>query len=128
MAAKYGREVTLSWKGTLLKGVIEKSTTINGEPADITVSEDDGWRRLLTEDASKSIDWKFSGIEEDSVLRAAKLSQNISGELIVTYADGATITCQAVMSSLELGHPMEEATTFSATFMSSGVPVYVAGV
>jgi predicted secreted protein len=128
MAAAYGRDITVKWKTLVLLGVIEKSMSIGGEPADITSSEDDGYRKFLTENGTKSIDISISGVEKDSVIRAAALQQNIDGAVLITYHDGATLAFTGILTGFEFGLPQAEAITFSAKILSNGSWTYTPAV
>lgn len=120
MAANYGRKITFTWGGVAIPGIREKSLTVGGEPVDVSSDEDDGFRLLLDEDATKQIDYAVSGVVKSDVLRVAKLTGAIADEVVITYQDGSKLTFDAVLGEYSEGQPYQEAVTISATFMSSG--------
>lgn len=127
MSALYGRKIALTWKGAPIKGVREKSLTIGGEPVDVSSDEDDGYRVLLTEDATKQIDYEISGVVKDEILRVSKLTGDIYGPVVITYPSGAILSFAAVIGEYSEGQPYQEAVTMSASFMSTGEWTYTPG-
>jgi predicted secreted protein len=127
MAANYGRKVTFEWNGDEVLGVREKGLSINGEAANITSDEDDGYQVLLDEDAEASIELSLSGVSKDTVFRAAKANGTIRGTATVTWTNGDTLTFDANLGSYSEGMPYNEAITFEVTLQSSGAWTYTAG-
>ena len=124
MAALYGRKIGFTFGGNPILGIREKSLTVGGEPVDVSSDEDDGYRVLLDEDATKQIDYAISGVVKDDTLRLAKLSGNIAKEVVITYENGATLTFDAILGEYSEGQPYQEAVTISATLMSTGAWTY----
>lgn len=133
MAALIGRKVRLK-KGTGLAavGIIgarqEDLTIANGE-VDVTDKDDNGYRTLLDDWGTRSIDVSISGLlKDDSLLEIATSSS--ASVLLQEYEleiDGiGTFTGDFFMNGLQLGAPHDNSVTFSATFLSSGVYTYVA--
>lgn len=124
-----GRKILLRWGDdsppASLAGVREKSITMNGEPVDVTDSNSDGWREVLSEPGEHQIEISVSGIIKDDALRQAWFGTTArQNSLELEYPDGATITGEFFLSSYAETGPYNNATTFEATFVSSGVIVY----
>ena len=123
MPAEYGRKVAFTWDSSPIEGVREKSLTINGEPVNVTSDEDNGWQELLDEDAETSVQIELSGVTKDTILRHAKLSggASLQATATLTYTDGYEISGTFQLGAYSEGQPYNEAVTFTATLMSTGV-------
>lgn len=124
MAAFAGRKTTLKWKTALLAGVRDKSLTINGEPVDVTNGDDDGWRHLLAEAGSRSVELGVNGVCDADTLRAVMFTEDRTGALEYTYPSGAKISGTFFLASYKENGPYKEAQTFDATFQSAGAVTY----
>ena len=127
MPAQAGREITVSWNGEILAGVRTKTITISGEPIDITNDDDDGVRKLLNDAASQDqIDVAITGVLVDDVLRQDFFTGGASREreVIVTFADGATITFNARLTEHVITGEYQGEATFDATLQSTGAFTY----
>ena len=127
MAAGYNRDITVTWDGAQLLGCTEKSLSIGGEPVDISSDEDNGYRTLMAEDATRSVDYSISGIDKDAVFRRAKASGDVRAPVVVTYANGDELSFSGHLMSFEGGGASNEAETFSVSIQSSGTYTYTVG-
>lgn len=123
-----GRDFLIKKGSTVIASVRAKTVTINGEPIDVTTDDSNGYRNLLDKAATRSIDMSVEGLTDDDTLRAAMLG---SGSLLLTdinveYPDGATLTGDFFMTSLEETGQHTDAVGFSASFQSSGQWTYTA--
>lgn len=125
--ANYGRKVIFTWDGEIIDGVREKNVSLNGEPANITTDEDDGWQLLLDEDAERSVEISISGILKSDRLKLAKFSGNVQADASIVYPNGFTIAGFFSLSNYSEGMPYNDAITFEATLMSSGEIQVTAG-
>jgi len=125
-----GRSVRISRNGSNIVGARTDSVTINNEPLDITDRDDAGWRTLLATPGVRSIEATASGISSDQVLLAEMMKSSITGEPLTIQLPTTTGTLAGtfLVSSFEQSAEHEGAVEFSATFMSSGVVTYTAGV
>lgn len=130
MAAEYGRDVALVWDGAAILGVREKSMSINGEPANVTSDEDDGWQALLLGDNETAVNIELSGVTKDSILREAKIAggASLSATATLTYSDGDVLSATFRLGAYSEGQPYNEAVTFTATLMSTGPVTYTPAV
>jgi predicted secreted protein len=128
MAAGSGRRVRIAIGGTDIAGAKTDSMTVNNEPIDVTDKDSVGWRTLLADVGSRSVDANVEGI--------------LIGDTLLTLGVGAgsallpaaTITVESIgvfagnfyLNSVELGGAMDGENTFSATLQSSGVITFTA--
>lgn len=126
MAAAKGRELLIKKGSTVLAGVRTKGVSINGEPIDITSDDDDGYRTLLSDAGTYSVDLSVEGITKDDTLRTVILA---GGSLMLTditidYPNGKTLSGNFFLNSLEETGTYNEAVTFSGSLQSSGTFTY----
>lgn len=119
-----GRAITFTWNGLTVKGVREKGITFNGEAINVTSDEDSGWRTLLDVSAEDSIDISLSGVTKDDVLANAMLTGARTGTARLEYPNGRVIEVEAFLATYAETGPYNNATTFTATLNSTGLPTY----
>lgn len=117
-----GRKITLTWKGVVIPGVRERSISMAGEPVDLTSGDDDGWRRLATENgaAQDNVDVSVSGVTKTTDLKEDWMHRDRVGELIIDYPTGHRLSGTAVLVNYTDTGPYNDAVTFEATFQFSG--------
>lgn len=126
MAEMIGRKAALTIDGAAVATGRTKTLTINNEVIDITGDSDDGIQRMLTVAGQKSVEFSYEGLfdsADTTLLDLSLASDDISAALVLTVDGLFTITGTFVMPSFSLGAPYNEATTFSATFNSTGAVV-----
>lgn len=128
MAAANGRELKILKNNVVIAGVRTKTVAIAGAPVDITSDDDAGYRTMLGEAGTYSIDLTVEGITKDAELRGVILT---GGSLLLTditieYPDGSTIAGDFFLASVEESGEYADAITFSASLQSSGAWVYSA--
>ena len=122
-----GRTITGSYGGAQLQGNINKSLTFNGEPHDVTDDSALGWQKLSAVHGVQSIEFGGGGVFQNLELVSVFMGASQAVEVIITFPDGgSTITADGVLSSFSIDGDSDTAAQWSATFKSSGVPVYVA--
>jgi predicted secreted protein len=126
MAASSGRELLIKKGVTVLAGVRTKTVTINGEPIDVTTDDDSGFRTLLADPATRSIDLSVEGITKDATLRAivAGGGSQMLNDITVEYPDGSVIAGDFYLVSVEESGEYQDAVTFTASLQSSGAFTY----
>jgi predicted secreted protein len=131
MAAGVGRGVTLTWGSDSppegIAGVQQKDLSVSGEPVDISSDDSAGWRELLSVPGQKSAELKVSGITKDKKLLADWYNDANMQAVVLTYADGSTISGSFYLSEYAEKASHKDAVQFDATLMSSGVVTYNAG-
>jgi predicted secreted protein len=120
MAEILGRKVTISVGGTPIATARTKNLTINNEAVDVTSDGDDGIQRMLADPGQKSVELSIEGLYEGSSLMDIALDGTLIQAVELDYVS-YTLEGDFFMSSYSEGQPYNEAVTFSATLMSSGV-------
>lgn len=126
MAGRIGRKVALTWAGTALNGVREKSAAYGGTPIDVTDGASDGWRELLDEDGERTVDISVSGVVKDAVLKSAFFATDRVQAMTITYPDGGILSGDFFLVSYSESEPYKDASTFEASFQSTGTVTYIA--
>lgn len=131
------RDLIVEKNDVRIAGINSKSIAIAKEPIDITTDEDNGYRLLLSQAGTKSLDISFSGVTKDADLRALIMTEqsqlltdiSIQYPPIGSQSAGDTITGNFYFNGFtENGGGSDGAVEFDGTFMSSGPWVYTAGV
>lgn len=126
MAELLGRKVTISQGDTptAIATARTKTLTINNEAVDVTSDGDSGIQRYLNEMGQKSVEISVEGMFDsaDETLPDLALSNDLITALELDYTD-YTISGDFFMTSYSQGITYNDATTFSATFASSGAVV-----
>lgn len=133
--AAIGRDLLLEYSTdggttyTTLAGVISKSVAINQEPVDVTTDDADGWRTLLAEPGTRSVDLSVSGVTESDYLReqiTVGTSSVAFEDIRITYPNGDTITGSFFLNSLTETGETTAGVTFEGSLQSSGEITYTA--
>lgn len=130
MAGANGRALTIKWDSVTLVGIRTRGYTVTNDYVDVTTDDDNGWRTLLATPGMRSIEVTVGGISSDQVLLAEVMKSNITGEPLTVELPTTTGTLAGnfLCSSFEQTGEHDGAVEFSATFMSSGIVTYTAGV
>jgi predicted secreted protein len=128
MAATNGRELKILKNNVPIAGVRTKTVAIAGEPIDITSDDDLGYRTMLAEAGTYSIDLTVEGVTKDDVLRSVILTGGtlLLTDITIEYPDGSNIAGDFFLASVEDSGEYADALTFSASLQSSGAWVYSA--
>lgn len=123
-----GRKFLIKKGSAVIASVRSKTVTINGEPIDVTNDDDDGYRRLLDDPATRSVDISVEGLMDADTLRAAALGVGTLKltDISVEWPDGATMTGDFFLTNVEETGAHNDAAQFSASFQSSGQWTYTA--
>ena len=78
MAGFNGRQLTFNYDSTLLAGVRTRSISISNDYVDVTTDDDNAWRKLLADPATRSIEVTIGGITVDEVMLAAIMAANVA--------------------------------------------------
>lgn len=122
-----GRSFLIKKGSAVIASVRTKTATFNGEPIDATTDDDDSFRRLLADPATRSMDLSVEGLTDDASLRNIIGDPAASLELTdinLEYPDGATVTGTFFLTSVEESGQHTDAMGFSASLQSSGQWVY----
>ena len=78
MAAAKGRLLQILKGGVAIAGVRTKGVAINGEPIDITSDDDGGYRTMLDDPGTMSLDLSVEGVtKDDELLQAIAAGANL---------------------------------------------------
>jgi predicted secreted protein len=130
MAARIGRKIKFRWgtPATEIPGVREKGVTLNGEAVDVTADDDNGWRSLLIDPAENQVEISLSGVTKVHTLKADWFAGSRSKYAEIEYDDGAKVRGTFFLSNYSETGVYNDAATFEATLMSSGVIEYTPGL
>lgn len=133
MANTAGRDFAVKVGGTTVASVRTKGVTWNGTPIDITNDDDDGATTYLaSEFASTTLEITCDGLTDSDVLSDLALSATNSDKhlsnLTLERANGDVISGTFIMTSYSETGAYQEATTFSATFVRSGIHTWTPSV
>ena len=137
MAGTASRDLIVEKNNVRIAGINSKSISIAKEPIDVTTDEDNGYRTLLSQAGTKSLDISFSGVTKDNELRELIMTEqtmlltdiSIQYPPIAPAVAGDTITGDFFFNGYtENGGGSDGAIEFDGTFQSSGAWVYTAGV
>lgn len=121
MARHAGRKIIITRDGSPIAAGRSKTITINNEPIDVTTDDDDGFRTLLEDPATRSVDLSIEGVMEDDVLLAAAADAGPFIETVsITFDSGAVLSGEFRFNSLAITGEHDGATTFTAEMQSTG--------
>lgn len=122
-----GTDITGTYGGATLIGVVTKGINFNGEILDMTDEDSSGWQSLAAVHGLKSLEFPISGPLKNLELIGLYFGTSQAVEIVWTFPEGSVITADGVLSNLTASGDANTPYTWDATFASSGVPVYVAG-
>jgi len=127
MAKAAGRLATLSKDSTVIGGTRVTNIQVDYTPIDVTDNDSDGLQELLSEYGMGVMTFDVEGVYKDPVLRDIAMdpaTTQLLTDLTFDFADGgvgsATVSGDFFMLNYKEGNDYKEATTFSASFTSSG--------
>lgn len=126
-----GRQLTFDWSTTELAGVRSRSVSISNDYVDVTTDDEDGWRTLLADPATRSVEVTLGGVTKDEVLLADIMAANIASDTLdanlpSSLAVPGTLSGSYLISSFEQSGNHDGSVDFSVTFMSTGPITYTA--
>lgn len=122
MTAFVGRKATISKGGTTVAAVRTRTVSINNEPVDITSDDDNGFRTMLQDPGTKTLDMSVEGVLKNTTdfMGVAMSTTDILEGFSILFPGMGTIAGDFVVASFEVGAAYNESATFSATLQSSG--------
>lgn len=135
MTAFVGRKAVLSQGSPLvaIAALRTKTMTLANEAVDVTSDDDEGFRALLADPGTKTLDMTVEGVAKDVASFNALLAVAVSGTDIldafsILFPGIGTMAGDFVVSNFEIGAPYNEAATFSCTLQSAGEFTFTAAV
>lgn len=128
MTAFVGRKATISKGATVVAAVRTRTVSINNEPVDITSDDDNGFRTMLQDPGTKTLDMSVEGVLKNTTdfLGVAMSTTDILEGFSILFPGMGTIAGDFVVASFEVGAAYNESATFSATLQSSGAFTFTA--
>ena len=136
MAAAASRDLIIKKNAIRWLGITSKGVSIAKEAIDITSDEDNGYRTLLDDVGSKTLDISFSGVTKDTTIRTlintdgSQLYTDITVEFppVGAQTTGDTISGSFFLNSVsETGGDSNGTISFDGALQSSGAWTYTAG-
>lgn len=129
MAATSGRDFTISKNSSVLAGLRENGVSLDGSPVEVTDKTDSGFRTYGDFSGVRSFEISASGVLDDDIIQDIAFDPDASlllTDITIEYPDGASISGDVFLSSVEFtgGHDGEN--TYSLTIGSSGKWNYTA--
>ena len=129
MTAFVGRKATITKGATTIAAIRTRTVSINNEPVDITSDDDNGFRTLLQDPGTKTLDLSIEGVAKDATLLTSVMSTtDIIETLSILFPTIGTIAGDFVVASFEVAAPYNEAATFTASLQSSGAFTFTPAV
>lgn len=127
MAKAAGRKAVVSKNAVAIGGVRVSNVQVDYTPIDVTDNDSLGLQELLGDYGMGVLTFDVEGVAKDPVLRdiafdptISKLLTDMSFKFADALAADDTITGSFFMLNYKEGNDYKEATTFSASFTSSG--------
>jgi len=124
MVAYSGRSIALLWNSVAIAGCREKSIKVDGSAVDVSSDESNGWQELLTVAGENKVEISISGVTKNDTLKKDWFAGTRTRAVSITYPDGGVLTGSFYMANYSDKGPYKDATTFEASFMSTGVVSY----
>lgn len=121
-----GRRVGIYIQGSprvLVLGAKSKSITVNNEFIDTTNDDDEGFRSMLADPATKMIDVSVEGLIKDTsfLTRLTAVNPVLGENLEIDFATIGIISGRFLIGpTYEIGAPYNDQATFSTAFASDG--------
>lgn len=119
-----GRQVVINLAATPIAAVQSKSLTHNRSAVDVTTDDDQGWRRLLPEPGSRSIDGSIEGVVTvdnfENIM--TEWEGNVISDITLDYPDGSSSAAADgfFLGNLEITGEQDGYVAFTAEIQSSG--------
>jgi predicted secreted protein len=127
MSAFVGRKAILSFGSPLapIAALRTKTMTLGNEVIDVTSDDDLGFRTLLQDPGTKTLDMTFEGVTKDVASLNSLITLSMSGTDVldtfsILFPTIGTMAGPFVITSFEIGAPYNEGSTFTCSIQSAG--------
>lgn len=131
MTGRIGREVKFTWGGDSpadeIPGIREKSVALSGTAINVTSDESGGWRELLTMSAEDEVAINISGVTKSTTLKTDWFAGTRTRVATLEYPDGSRLSGTFYLQTYTDTGPYNNAMTFQAALLSSGIVTYTPG-
>lgn len=133
MANTAGRDFVVEKNSVAIASVRQKSVKWQGTPIDTTNDDDDGAMTYLADEfASTSLELSVEGLTDDDVLSdlafATDHASKHLADITLTKPNGDAISGTFIMTNYEETGTYEDAVTFTATLVRSGIHTWTPAV
>jgi len=135
MSAFVGRKAILSFGSPLvpIAALRTKTMTLGNEVIDVTSDDDLGFRTLLQDPGTKTLDMTFEGVTKDVASLNSLITLSMSGTDVldtfsILFPTIGTMAGPFVITSFEIGAPYNEGSTFTCSIQSAGTFTWTAAV
>lgn len=129
MTAFVGRKAIFKKGLVTVAAVRTRSMTLGNEVVDITSDDDNGFRTMLQDPGTKTLDLTVEGVFKDAtMLTVAMSTTDIMEGFSILFPTIGTIAGEFVVTSFEAGAAYNEAGTFSCSLQSSGAFTFTPAV
>ena len=132
MTSFVGRKAVLSFGSPLvaIAALRTKTMTLGNEVIDVTSDDDLGFRSLLDDPGTKTLEMSVEGILKDvpslnSLIALAMSGTDIVDTFSILFPGIGTMAGPFAITSFEVGAPYNEGTTFSCSLQSAGTFTWV---
>ena len=123
-----GRDMLLTIAGQPIAGVTTKGISIANEAVDVTSDDSGGYRELMAQSGTSTLDLSVSGITKNlELLRSFVVNESKIYAFVGTYTDGSTIAFDGFFATFSQTGENASAFTFDAAFQSSGAYTFTPG-
>lgn len=129
MPASSGRDFTISKAASVIAGLRENGVSLDGSPVEITDKTDSGFRTYADFSGVRSFEISASGVLDDSIVQDIAFDPDaplLLTDVTIEYPDGANISGNVFLSSVEFTGAHDGENTYSLTIGSSGKWTYTA--
>ena len=127
-AGMLGRDMLLTVAGQPIAGVMSKGVSIANEPVDVSSDDSTGFRELMAQSGTSTVDISLSGVTKNMELeRSCIVNESKIYALVITYTDGSTLTLDGFLATYATTAEHAGAQSFDASFQSSGTYVFAPG-
>ena len=123
-----GRDAVLTIAGQPIAGITTKGLSIANEAVDVTSDDSLGFRTLMAQSGTSTLDLSVSGVVKNlELMRSFVTNESKIYAFVVTYTDASTLTFDGFFSTYSDTGETATAFTFDAAFQSSGAYTFTPG-
>jgi len=123
-----GRDAVMTIAGQPMAGVTTKGLSIANEAVDVSDDDSAGFRELMAQSGMSTLDLSVSGVLKNlELMRSVITNDSKMYGFTFTYTDGSVIAFDGFFATYSATGDHNTATTFDASFQSSGAYTFTPG-